>query len=418
MVSYVRGLRCKECGAEYPLELRTLCDFDFAPVEIAYDLDLARGKVTRESIAAGPRSLWRYRDLLPLDGEPSVGLTSGFTPLVRADNLARELGVDELYLKDDGASHPSLSYKDRVVSVALSKAIELGYDAVACASTGNLANAVAALAAKAGVKAFVLIPEDLESGKVVATQLFGATIVKVRGNYDQVNRLCVEVADKYGWAVVNDNLRAFYTEGAKTHAFEIAEQLGWRLPRHSVLPVAGGTLLPKVWKAYQELIALGLVPDEGPQLYAAQAAGCNPLVEAMERGWDDFKPQKPQTLAKSIAIGDPPDGYYVLQVLRESAGSAAAATDPEILAAMQQLARTEGIFTEPAGGATLAAAKRLIDSGRIPRHESICVSLTGNGLKSIEALQGALPAAALIGPSLSDFDNLGIAEVQPKENAK
>jgi threonine synthase len=405
-MSYIAGLRCKECGAIYPAEPRTVCEGDFGPLEVAYDYDAMRGKVTRESIEAGPRSLWRYRDLLPIEGPPRVGLASGFTPLVRADRLAAELGVRELYLKDDSANHPTSSYKDRVVAVALTRAIELGFDTVGCASTGNLAHSVAAHAARAGLRAFVIVPDDLEIGKIVGSLVFGAGLVRVRGHYDDVNRLCSQIADKYGWAMVNVNLRPYYTEGAKTHGFEIAEQLGWRLPRHTVVPVAGGTILPKVWKAYGELIELGLVEDTSPVIHAAQAAGCDPVVDAIERGEELFQPQKPDTLARSIAIGNPADGYEVIDIVRSCGGWGASATDREIVEAIHLLARTEGLFTEPAGGATLAAAIKLIQAGRIPADESICLSITGNGLKTVEAVRDQLEQPDAIPARLEAFDDL------------
>ncbi len=402
-MGYVRELTCTECGTAYAVEPRMMCDRCLGPVEVRYDYEAMKGIVTRETIAAGPRSLWRYRDLLPVDGEPVAGLRSGFTPLVRADRLARELGVRELYLKDDGASHPTYSYKDRVVAVALTRAVEFGFDTVGCASTGNLAHSVAAHAAAAGLRAVVVIPHDLEEGKVTGTLVFGPEMVKVRGTYDDVNRLCTQVADEYGWAIVNVSLRPYYTEGAKTHGFEIAEQLGWRLPRHTVVPVAGGTILPKIWKAYRELVALGLVEDDGPRIHAAQAAGCDPVARALQEGRDDFEPQKPRTLAKSIAIGNPADGRAVIRVVRESGGSGGSATDDEILRAIDLLARTEGIFAEPAGGTTLAVAIGLIERGRIPRDESICVSITGNGLKTIEAQAGRLPRVPVIDARFAAF---------------
>ena len=395
-MSFIRGLACKECGTEYPVEPRMMCDACFGPVEVAYDYEAMNGVVTRERIEAGPRSLWRYRDLLPIDGEPTVGLRSGYTPLVRADRLARELGVRELYIKDDSANYPTFSYKDRVVSVALTRALEFGYTTVSCASTGNLAHSVAAHAAAAGLEAVVLIPHDLEEGKVIGTLVFGPKMIKVQGNYDAVNRLCTQVADRFGWAIVNVNLRPYYTEGAKTHGFEIAEQLGWRLPQHTVVPVAGGTILPKIGKAYRELVHLGLVEDTGAKIHAGQAAGCDPVVQAIRSGAEQFQPQKPDTLARSIAIGNPADGPYAIRVVRDSGGSAASATDPEILDAIELLARTQGIFTEPAGGTTLAATIKLIEDGTIPRDESICVCITGNGLKTIEVQAGRLPSVPVI----------------------
>ena len=405
-MSYVAHLRCKECGKTYPLTPRTVCDVDFAPVEVDYHYDDMKGKVTRASIEAGPRSLWRYKDLLPIEGQPVAGLRSGFTPLFKAERLAAELGVKELYIKDDSANYPSFSYKDRVVAVAVTKAKEFGFDTVGCASTGNLAHSVAAHAAAAGLKAFVMIPHDLEEGKIIGTLVFGPKMVKIQGNYDDVNRLCTQIADKYGWAIVNVNLRPYYTEGAKTHGFEIAEQFGWKLPQHTVLPVAGGTILPKVYKGYQEFIKLGLVEDNSPRMYAAQAAGCNPVVDAIEKGLEVFKPQKPNTIAKSIAIGNPADGFYVSQVIKNSGGWGASATDSEIIDAIKLLAQTEGIFTEPAGGTTLAGAIKLIQSGRIPRDESICVCITGNGLKTIEVLQGQFVTAPAIPAKLSAFDEV------------
>ena len=405
-MSYVKALRSKENGTDYPIEPRTVCDIDFSPVEVVYDYDRMKGNVTRASIEAGPRSLWRYRDLLPIEGEPRCGFHSGWTPLIKADRLAAELGVKELYIKDDSANYPTFSYKDRVVSVAITKAIEFGFDTVGCASTGNLAHSVAAHSAAAGLRSFVMIPHDLEEGKMVGMTVFGPNVVKITGNYDDVNRLCSQIADRFRWAIVNVNLRPFYTEGAKTHGFEIAEQLGWELPKHTVLPVAGGTILPKVHKAYREFIDLGLVEDNGPVMHAAQAEGCSPIVKALEDGSELFHPQKPDTIAKSIAIGNPADGYYVLKVVRDSGGSGAAATDPEILDAIKLLARTEGIFTEPAGGTTLACAIKLIERGDIPRDESICVCITGNGLKTLEAMQGQFEAAPVIPAKIGDFAEL------------
>jgi len=414
-MSYVQSLRCKECDAEYPLTPRTVCDHDFGPVEVAYDYEKMKGKVTRESIAAGPQSLWRYKDLLPINGQPRAGFNSGWTPLIKADRLAAELGVKELYIKDDSVNYPTFSYKDRVVAVAITKAIEFGFDTMGCASTGNLAHSVAAHSAAAGLHAFVMIPHDLEEGKMVGMSVFGPRVIRIKGNYDDVNRLCSQIADKYNWAIVNVNLRPFYTEGAKTHGFEIAEQLGWKLPKHTVVPVAGGTILPKIYKAYQEFIKLGIVEDNKPAMYAAQAAGCNPVVQALEQGTDLFKPQKPQTIAKSIAIGNPADGYYVLKVVRGSNGFGASASDQEIIDAIKILARTEGIFTEPAGGTTLACAIKLIQSGRIPRDEPICVCITGNGLKTVEVMQNQFEAIPAINAKMTEFDKLveQISEASP-----
>jgi threonine synthase len=405
IMSYVLGLKCKECGHRAPVSPVHVCDACFGPYEVEYDYAKMKGKVTRESIAAGPKSLWRYRDLLPVD-VPRTGFHSGFTPLKRATRLAEELGCSELWIKDDSCNYPTYSYKERVVSVAISKAIEFGFKTVGCASTGNLANSTAAHAAQAGIKCYVMIPHDLEQGKVLGSLIFGPTMVRIRGNYDDVNRLCTEIADKYGWAIVNVNLRPYYTEGAKTYGFEIAEQLGWRLPQHTVVPTAGGTILPKIYKAYQEFIELGLVEDNQPKIYSAQAAGCNPVVTAIHKGVDIIEPQKPNTIAKSIAIGNPADGYYAYKVVEDSKGWGESATDREIVDAIKLLAKTEGIWTEPAGGTTLAATIKLIQSGRIPKDESIVVSITGNGLKTLEVVADDLPYPVVIDPKLSEFDQL------------
>src|SRR6202050_521841 len=382
-MSYVIGLKCKECGNRAPVSPVHVCEACFGPYEVEYDYAAMKGKVTRESIGAGPRSLWRYKDLLPVS-DPKTGFNSGFTPLRKANRLAKELGCTDLWIKDHSYKYPTYSYKERVVSVAITKAIEFGFDTVGCASTGNLANSTAAHAALAGIRCFVMIPHDLEQGKVLGSLIFGPTMVRIRGTYDDVNRLCTEIADKYGWAIVNVNLRPYYTEGAKTYGFEIAEQLGWELPKHTVVPTAGGTILPKVYKGYRELVELGLVADTSAKIYSAQAAGCNPVVTAIHRGTDMIEPQKPNTIAKSIAIGNPADGYYAVKVVQESGGWGESATDREIVDAIQLLARTEGIWTDPAGGTTLAATIKLIASGRIPKNESIVVSITGNGPKTQE----------------------------------
>src|SRR4051794_20114934 len=402
-MSYVLGLKCKECGHRAPVKPLHVCERCFGPYEVEYDYPAMKGKVTRESITAGPRSLWRYRDLLPVT-TPRTGHHSGFTPLKKADRLGKELGCSNLWIKDDSCNYPTYSYKERVVSVAISKALEFGFDTVGCASTGNLANSTAAHAAQAGIKCYVMIPHDLEQGKVLGSLIFGPTMVRIKGNYDDVNRLCTEIADKYGWAIVNVNLRPYYTEGAKTYGFEIAEQFGWQLPQHTIVPTAGGTILPKIYKAYQELITLGLVEDIKPRIYSAQAAGCNPVVTAIKKGTDIVEPQKPNTIAKSIAIGNPADGYYAVNVVRDSGGWGESATDREIVDAIKLLAATEGIWTEPAGGTTLAAAIKLIASGRIPRDESIVVCITGNGLKTVECVRDELTQPAVIEPKLSAFD--------------
>jgi threonine synthase len=405
-MSTVIGLKCRECGADYPKVAAHVCETCFGPLEVVYDYKAVARCMTRAVIESRPLNLWRYRELLPIDGEPTVGLHSGFTPLVRADRLARALGVQELWVKDDSVNHPTFSYKDRVVSVSISKAAELGFDTVSCASTGNLANSVSAHAARAGLACYVFIPNDLEKGKVIGSAIYGPRVVAIKGNYDDVNRLCSEIADKYGWAFVNVNIRPYYTEGAKTYGFEIAEQLGWHLPKHVVIPTAGGTILPKVGKAFKELREIGLVNDPMPAIYSAQAAGCAPVIQALHRGADLITPVKPATIAKSIAIGNPADGYYVLKAVRETGGWGEAVTDAEIVDAIRLLARTEGIFTEPAGGTTVAVTRKLVEQGRIPRDESIVVCVTGNGYKTLEAVDGAVEQPFTIGSRLADFDDL------------
>ena len=404
-MSYVKGLRCRECGGETPIAPLHVCENCFGPLEVAYDYDAIKRVLTRELIESRPRNLWRYRELLPVDGEPRIGLWSGFTPLVRAERLGAVLGVKELWVKDDSVNHPTFSYKDRVVSVAISKAIEFGFDTVSCASTGNLANSVSAHAARAGLNCYIFIPDDLEQGKVIGSTIYGPRAVAVRGNYDDVNRLCSEIADKYGWAFVNINVRPYYTEGAKTYGFEIAEQLGWKLPKHIVVQTAGGTILPKVAKAFKEFRDLGLV-DGDFKIYSAQAAGCAPVVNAIHKQTDLIAPVKPNTIAKSIAIGNPADGFYVLKAVRESGGWGESVTDQEIVEGIQLLARTEGIFTEPAGGTTVAVTKKLIQQGRIPRDESIVISVTGNGYKTLEAVLDTVDQPFRIPARLSDFDAL------------
>ncbi|MFN2374907.1 MAG: threonine synthase [Candidatus Binatia bacterium] len=405
-MSFTTGLKCRECGENYPWSPLHVCELCFGPLEVQYDYDAISKVLTREKIESRDRNLWRYKELLPVAGEPKVGLYSGFTPLVKADHLARVLGVKELWVKDDSCNHPTFSYKDRVVSVAISAAVEFGFDTVSCASTGNLANSVSAHAARAGLRCFIFIPNNLEKGKVIGSTIYGPTAVAISGNYDDVNRLCTEIADKYGWAFVNINLRPFYTEGAKTYGFEVAEQLGWKLPRHIVVPTAGGTILPKIAKAFEELVQVGLVEDTPFSIYSAQAEGCAPVVNAIRRGGDLIDPVKPNTIAKSIAIGNPADGYYVLGAVRKSGGWGESVTDEEIVEGIRLLACTEGIFTEPAGGTTVAVTKKLIEQGRIPRDEPIVICVTGNGYKTIEAVTDALPVPHEISAKLDDFDVL------------
>ena len=412
-MSFVTGLQCRECGQEYPQEPLHVCELCFGPLEIQYDYAAIRKTITRETIASRERNLWRYRELLPINGEPRVGLYSGCTPLVRAERLGEALGVRELYVKDDSVNHPSFSYKDRVVSVAIAKAIEFGFDTVSCASTGNLANSVAAHAAKAGLNCYVFIPDGLEQGKIIGSAIYGPKTVAIKGNYDDVNRLCSEIGDKYGWAFVNVNLRPYYSEGAKTHGFEVAEQLGWKLPKHIVVASAGGTILPKLAKGFKELVKVGLVDDTGCKIYSAQASGCAPIIQALHKGTDLVSPVKPNTIATSIAIGNPADGYYVIQAVKESGGWGESVTDEEILDGIKLLARTEGIFTEPAGGTEVAVAKKLIESGRIPRDEPIVISITGNGYKTLEAVSKSVDKPYTIDAALQSFDELFRALAPP-----
>jgi len=403
-MNYIKGLRCRECGRSYPAEALFVCEYCFGSLEVDYDYDRLHGRLTREVIESRPRSIWRYRELLPIEGDPAVGFDTGFTPFFRAERLAKALGVKELYLKDDSVCHPTLSFKDRVVSVAVSRAKELKFDTVSCASTGNLANAVAALAAKAGLKRVIFIPADLELGKVVGSLIYAPRLVAVEGNYDEVNRLCAEIATRYRWAFVNINIRPYYAEGSKTYGFEVAEQLGWRTPQHIVVPAASGSLLVKIWKGFKELHALGLIEAPRTRVYAAQAEGCSPIVTAIHEQSDIIKPVKPRTIAKSLAIGNPADGYYAADVIRETHGWGAAVSDEEIVEATKLLAQTEGIFTETAGGVTVAATRRLIEEKRLPRDESIVVCITGNGLKTQEAVADHIGRPIRIKPTLDAFE--------------
>jgi threonine synthase len=412
----VKGLKCRECGRGYPSSPIHVCEFCFGPLEVDYDDAAIRARVSRARIEAGPPSIWRYADLLPLDvpdGEPPIGRHVGFTPLVRARNLAREWGVRELYVKNDAVCHPTCSFKDRVVAVAVAKAREFGFDTVACASTGNLANSVAAHAAEARLRSYVFIPTDLESGKVIGTLVYAPTLVEVQGTYDDVNRLCAEIGDKYHWAFVNINLRPYYAEGSKTMGYEIAEQLGWRAPGHVVVPCAGGSLLTKIAKAFREMSRLELIPERRTSVYAAQAAGCGPIVTMIKKDTDVLEPVRPQTIAKSLAIGNPADGYYAYRAVKDSGGHGEHATDEEIIDGMRLLARTEGIFAETAGGVTVAATRKLIEAGRIPRDEPIVMCVTGNGLKTPDVLHDRLGSDVSIRPSLQAFDR-ALADLKSK----
>ncbi|MEX2671163.1 MAG: threonine synthase [Phycisphaeraceae bacterium] len=404
---FFNGLKCRECGKAYPAEMIYVCSACFGPLEVDYDYDKIAKVLNRETIESRGKNMWRYRELLPIAGEPTIGKDVGYTPLIKADRLAKRLGVREVYVKNDTVNYPTLSFKDRVVSVALTRARELGHETVGCASTGNLANSVAANAAAAGMTSFVIIPSDLELGKVIGSLIFGANVVGVDGTYDQVNRLCAEVAGRYGWAFVNVNLRPYYAEGSKSMGFEIAEQLGWNLPDHIVSPMAGGSLICKLQKAFSELTKLNLVEGKDTKIYGAQAAGCSPIVNMVKDESDWIKPvRKPETIVKSLAIGDPADGVYASQVMRNTGGWGENPTDEETVAGIRMLAETEGVFAETAGGVTVAATKRLIDAGRIDPDSSIVLCITGNGLKTKEAVEGEFESINTIQPSLAAFSEL------------
>ena len=403
-MSYVKGLKCRECARLYPKDPLYVCEYCFGPLEVDYDYEKIKKKLTRDAIESRPTNLWRYRELLPIDNEPTDGLQSGFTPLIRAKNLEKVLKVKELYIKDDSVNHPTLSFKDRVVAVALSKAKEFGFDTVACASTGNLANSVAAQAAVANLKRYIFIPADLELGKVVGTLIYSPILVAVEGNYDQVNRLCSEIATKYKWAFVNINIRPYYAEGSKTYGYEIAEQLGWKAPKHIVVPCAGGSLISKIHKGLKEFEKLELIKTVDTKIYAAQATGCNPIVTAIKEKAEIIKPVKPNTIAKSLAIGNPADGIYAAATVGGSGGWAEDVSDDEIVEAIKLLASTEGIFTETAGGVTLGVTKKLIEQGKIPRDESIVVCITGNGLKTQEAVYEKIGKPIKIKPNITAFE--------------
>ncbi len=411
-------LKCRECGRTYPALATHVCEFDFGPLEADYNYFAIGAVLNRKVIESRPGTMWRYRELLPIVGDPTVGQQVGFTPLVKADRLAKALGVKACYVKNDTVNHPTLSFKDRVVAVALSRARELGFKVVACASTGNLANSVAANAASAGMESWVLIPADLEQNKVLNSIVYGTNVVGIEGAYDAVNRLCSEIAGKYGWGFVNVNLRPYYAEGSKTYGYEIMEQLGWRIPRHTVVCMASGSLLTKIHKAYGEFTKLGLVEKDGFSIHGAQATGCNPITAARKGGTDLIRPvPHPKTIAKSLAIGTPADGYYAVKSMAKTGGWSEDATDEEIIAGVQLLAETEGIFAETAGGVTVACAKKLVATGKIPKDEEVVLCITGHGLKTVEALTGHLAAPSKIKPSLKEFDSLissGLAKTRVK----
>ncbi|TET95900.1 MAG: threonine synthase, partial [Dehalococcoidia bacterium] len=387
----------------YPLDPMHVCEFCFGPLEVVYDYEALRRSLTRERIERGPLSMWRYADLLPCSAETAVDIGTGYTPLLRAAHLGRLLGLERLYIKND-CQNPTWSFKDRVVSVAVTKAREFEFGTLACASTGNLANSVAAHAARAGMDAFVFIPADLEQGKIVGSAVYGPTLVAVDGSYDEVNRLCSELSDKYPWAFVNINVRPYYSEGSKTLAYEVCEQLGWRAPDHCLVPMASGSLYTKIYKGLKELAWLGLVEWRGTRMSGAQALGCSPIVEAWERQSFNIKPQRPDTIAKSLAIGNPADGYYALKAMAQSGGYGVAVSDDEVVEGIKLLAETEGIFAETAGGVVGAALKRLVEKGRLGSQELVVAFITGAGLKTQEAVAPRLRPALAIQPSIGSFE--------------
>jgi threonine synthase len=399
-----KALRCKECGEEYELKAAHVCEFCFGPLEVTYDYSAISRLVTRASIQAGPHSIWRYRPFLPVATDTPIDMGTGMTPLVKTHRLARRLGLRELYIKNDAVNMPTLSFKDRVVSVALTRARELGFSTVSCASTGNLANSTAAIAAHAGLDCCVFIPADLEAGKIIGTLIYAPTVMAVQGNYDQVNRLCSEVANTHGWGFVNINLRPYYSEGSKTLGYEVAEQLGWQLPDHVVVPLASGSLFTKIHKGFQEFAQVGLVDEKPVRMSGAQAEGCSPIAQAYREGQDFITPVKPNTIAKSIAIGNPADGIYATEIAKKTNGSIESVTDPEIIEGIKLLAETEGIFTETAGGTTIAVLKKLVEAGKITPEEKTVVYITGNGLKTQEAIQGYIGEPLTIEPKLENFE--------------
>ncbi len=403
MITSPLALECRECGARYPVEPLTICEECFGPLEPAYDLAAIDGVDFRKHVEAGPPSLWRYELLLPGGPDvPRVDLGAGFTPLRRAERLAERLGLDALWIKDDSVN-PSNSFKDRVVSVAITMARAFGFEAISCASTGNLANAAAAAAAKVGMPCYVFVPDDLERAKILATEAYGARVVAVKGNYDDVNRLCSEVAEALPWAFVNVNLRPYYAEGSKSLGFEVAEQLGWRLPDHVVVPIASGALMTKVHRGFRELAAIGAVAERPCRISGAQAQGCSPVAQAFARGADEVRPVKPNTIAKSLAIGSPTDGRYAIETARSTGGEIDACTEAEVLDGVRLLAETEGVFTETAGGVTIAVLRRLAEAGVIRPEEETVALVTGNGYKTVEALEGTLEQSYHVRPDLAEF---------------
>ena len=418
-MAFVSGLRCRECSTEFPAEALNVCDFCFGPLEVVYDYATISEVISHDRISQGPLSIWRYEDLLPAQAETPVDIMAGFTPLLKAPNLGKRLGLNNLYIKNDSVN-PSFSFKDRVVSVAATKAVEFGFETLACASTGNLACSVAAHGARAGVRSIVFIPSDLERGKIIGAAVYAPTLVAVDGTYDEVNRLCSELADNYPWAFVNINMRPYYAEGSKTLGYEVAEQLGWRLPDHVVVPSASGAMFTKIWKGFNELACLGLLdgvdslsfgPDQNTvhhpavttRMHMAQAAGCAPIVTAWDNGQSQIRPVRPDTIAKSLGIGNPADGIYALRVIDASQGSAYAVPEGEVVEGIRLLAESEGIFTETAGGVTVSCLKRLAESGAIDPDELTVAYITGNGLKTQEAVEEVVNPL-MVKPTMSSFE--------------
>jgi len=397
-------LRCRQCGKLWGNEPRSICEDCFSPLEVSYDYDAIRAAVTHERIANRPPNMWRYAEFLPLPEDFRPNLSVGFTPLLEARRLGEQLGSRSLFIKNDAVCLPTLSFKDRVVAVALAQARRFGFETVACSSTGNLANSVAAQAARNGFKAWIFVPADLEPAKILGTQVFGAKLVRIAGSYDQVNRLCSQIADDHRWGFVNVNLRPYYAEGSKTVGFEIAEQLGWRLPDNVVVPMAGGSLITKIKKAFDELIQLGLVEPKPVKIFGAQASGCSPISTAVKTSNTDIEPQKPATIARSLAIGNPADGHYAIKAIRESGGWAEDVADPVIIESIQLLAETEGVFTETAGGVTVGCARKLYQQDRILPEETTVLCITGNGLKTTDVFAGRYAAEEPIRPKLAGFE--------------
>jgi len=405
-------LRCRECNKSWGNVPKSICEECFSPLEVFYDYDSIRHDFTREKIAQGPPNIWRYSALLPLPENHEPTLPVGFTPLIKAPRLARQLGAKNLFLKNDAVCLPTLSFKDRVVAVALANARAFGFDTVSCSSTGNLANATAAQAARNGFKCWIFIPADLEPAKIIGTQVFGAKLVRITGSYDQVNRLCSQIADEHNWGFVNVNLRPYYAEGSKTFGYEIAEQLGWRLPDNVVCPMAGGSLIVKIRKAFDELIQLGLVEPKPVKFFGAQATGCSPISTAVKLGNSEIDPQKPSTIARSLAIGNPADGHYAIKTITKSGGWSEDVSDPEIVKSIQLLGETEGVFTETAGGVTVGCARKLYKSDRILPDETTVLCITGNGLKTTDVLTGEYEAEEPIAPKLAEFEKVLAGEFE------